>query len=317
MDASALQRAADSLSAEPGLRSLLVARHGRLALERYYGGADAATLFDARSAAKSVVGLLTGVLIRDGDLNGTDVSIAGALVPPYRLDGADSLVTVESLLTMTSGFAWEEETDWLPWLGSANPVQGFLDRRHAHPPDSVFDYDGAAVHLLSVVLARAAGRDLETLVVDRLLDPIGAGNITWERLADGSVNGAAGLALSARNLARLGQLALQDGWSADRDVVPEAWVREATRPHGPWRTSYGQVDGVGYGYLWWTLDGSPAAFLAWGFGGQFILVAPSLDLVVVTTTDWEGLDYSAGDALGVRILGLLVRQVVPAVTPKE
>src|SRR5258707_1612283 len=108
MSAFALLGAAGDASAIPRFRSLLVARHGRLVAEYYFGGGDSTTLFDVRSVTKSVVCALTGIALRDGVLPGTAAPIARYLAAADTLDSADSAVTVRHLLTMTSGYAWDE-----------------------------------------------------------------------------------------------------------------------------------------------------------------------------------------------------------------
>jgi CubicO group peptidase (beta-lactamase class C family) len=112
------------------------------------------------------------------------------------------------------------------------------------------------------------------------------------------------------------QLMLQDGWSGERSVVPEGWVREATRPHFSWRVDHGAQRGVSYGYLWWTADAPVPAYFAWGYGGQFVYVVPNLDLVVVTTTDWHGMASQFAFDTAVHVMSLIAGQVLPAVHPR-
>ncbi len=106
---------------------------------------------------------------------------------------------------------------------------------------------------------------------------------------------------------------LQDGWSGDTSVLPQAWVREATRPAFGWRVDYGAFRGVSYGYLWWTVDDPVPACFAWGYGGQLVYVAPALDLVVVATTDWHGMDSQQALDTAVCVMGIIALRIVPAV----
>ena len=110
----------------------------------------------------------------------------------------------------------------------------------------------------------------------------------------------------------MGQLFLQGGWSGDASLVPESWVDSVARPHFTWRTSLGPLQRVTYGMLWWVSDATPAAFFAWGYGGQFIFVVPSRDLVVVATTDWHALTEITPEALAAEVMGVIIRDVVPA-----
>jgi CubicO group peptidase (beta-lactamase class C family) len=316
MDFRELAAAAVHAAAIPRFRSLLVARHGRLVAEQYFGGAHASTLFDVRSVTKSVVAALVGIALRDGALPGGDAPVAPYLVPPYTFDATDSAVTVRHLLTMTSGYAWDEETgpDYNLWIYSSDHVQYLLDRPHAYPPGTQFTYNSAAVHTLGVALQRATGTPLPQYAAANLFQGLGVDTVAWEELDRGLVNGGSGIRLRGRDLLKFGQLFLQRGWSGGtgRSVVPESWVDEVTAPQFPWRIDVGAQRSVTYGMLWWVSDAAPAAFFAWGYGGQFVYVVPSRDLVVVATTDWTYLSETTPQALAAAALGVIVNDVVPA-----
>jgi CubicO group peptidase (beta-lactamase class C family) len=85
-----------------------------------------------------------------------------------------------------------------------------------------------------------------------------------------------------------------------------------TRAQFAWRDALGPLRQVTYGMLWWVSDAAPAAFFAWGYGGQFVYVVPVRDLVVVTTTDWTGLSEITPAALAAQVMGVIVNDVVPA-----
>jgi CubicO group peptidase (beta-lactamase class C family) len=114
-------------------------------------------------------------------------------------------------------------------------------------------------------------------------------------------------------MARFGQLLLQDGWSGARSLVPRPWIAEATRRHAPWTIAAGPIEHLSYGLLWW-VDLDRDAWFAWGHGGQFVYVVPSLELVLVATTLWQGIGIE-GDALAHRVLEVFVDGVLPAVGP--
>jgi CubicO group peptidase (beta-lactamase class C family) len=313
MSATGLLGATGDAAAIPRFRSLLVARHGRLVVESYFGGADSTTLFDVRSVTKSVVCALTGVALHDRVLPGVAASVAPYLAPPDTLDSADSAVTVHTLLTMTSGYQWNEETgnDYNLWISADDHVQYLLDRNHAAAPGVTFTYNSAAAHTLGVVLQDAAAMPLPRYAAP-LFAALGVDTVAWESLDRGTVNGGAGIKLKGRDLLKFGQLFLQRGWSGDQSVVPETWVDEATRPQFAWRRTFGPLSSVTYGMLWWVSDATPAAFYAWGYGGQFVYVVPSRDLVVVATTDWNDLSEITPQALAAAALGVIVNDVVPA-----
>lgn len=151
------------------------------------------------------------------------------------------------------------------------------------------------------------GRPLPDFAREALLEPLGIDRAAWESMPGGRVHGGAGLDLRPRDLARIGQLFLQDGWSGKTRILPPGWVAQATRSHWPWRSNAGPTL-TSYGYLWWT-DVVNGAFLAWGYGGQFVYVAPGRDLVVVTTTEWR---QGAPADLSAQVLGVIVNGVLPA-----
>jgi CubicO group peptidase (beta-lactamase class C family) len=126
-------------------------------------------------------------------------------------------------------------------------------------------------------------------------------------MGDSDANGGAGLDLRPRDLARLGQLFLQDGWSGTDRILPDGWVSQATTRYYDWIERSGPTH-VSYGFLWWT-DEDHDAYMAWGYGGQFIYVAPDRDLVVVTTTRWW---QGAPADLAQQVLDVIVNGVVPA-----
>jgi len=295
------------------LRSLLVARHGRLVVEHYFGGADSTTTFDVRSVTKSVLSALTGIALSRGLMPSLDARVGTYVGPPATLDHGDSAVTIAELLTMTSGYQWDETNgdDYNLWVTSPNRVQFLLDRAQTGPPGP-FNYNSAAVHLLGAVVQRAAGMPLPAFADSVLFAPAGITSARWEPL-DETVNGGSGIVLTGQDLLRYGQLVLQDGRSGERQIIPAEWVRAMTAPHFTWRSTVGPQHGVTYGYLWWVAEGPPVhGFFAWGYGGQFVYVAPDLDLAAVVTTAWSGLG-AAAPAMADSALTVIVDGVLPAV----
>lgn len=316
LDASALHLADQVAEETPRIRSLLVVRRGRLVHERYWGGPDAATLMDVRSVTKTVVSTLTGIALERGDIQSIDQPITDFLSSPEFDIGAEhSLITIRHLLTMGSGIAWAENTtnEYNEWITSPDPAAYVLARPLENQPGTAFDYNSGAVHLLGILLERATGMSLPDYADEVLFGPLGIEARTWEPVNPPYVNGGAGIDLRPRDLARIGQLFLQDGYSAGTAVVPSVWVEEATQRRWGDLGSSGPIDRLDYGFLWW-LDLSHDAYFAWGHGGQFIYVVPGLDLVVVLTTEWRGASQDIGAAaLTERAMNVVVNHVLPAV----
>jgi CubicO group peptidase (beta-lactamase class C family) len=280
---------------------------------------DAGDTIHVRSVTKSVVSLLVGQALEATQISGTDATVGDYLDPPYVLDPGDRAVTIKEFLTMTSGYQWNEEQgdDYNLWIVSPDHVQFLLDRAQTGPPGP-FTYNSAAVHVLGLIVQLATGTPLASPRRAASIQPIGVRSAIWEELERGTVNGGSGLQLTGQDLARLGQLMLQQGRSGAQQVVPAGWIGTATAPQFPWRDTVGAQGSVTYGYLWWVADPpSKHAFFAWGYGGQFVYVVPSLDLVIVTTTEWRALSADNLTSLGIAeaVLGVIVNDIVPAALP--
>ena len=315
MDEVMLGRAASDAAAMPRFRSLLVARHGKLVAENYFGGASSATVFDLRSVTKSVVSMLTGIAIQNGSLPNIDATVGAYIDAPYSLDAGDRAVSVRQLLTMSSRYQWNENSadDYNLWVLSTDHVQFLLDRRQTDPAGT-FTYNSAAVNLLGQVLQDAVAKPLPDFATEVLFQPIGITSVRWEDLEPNMVNAGSGIKMTATDLLRFGQLLLQRGRSASRQVVPESWIDAGTTPQFNWREQYGAQRGTTYGYLWWVAQ-PPAtvATFAWGYGGQFAYVVPSLDLVVVATTEWQGISAEVNPTtFAGNVLTVIVNDVLPA-----
>ena len=315
LDGNALFVAGELAERIERMRSLLVIRGGRLAYERYYGGWTADTLADVRSVTKSVVSTLVGIAIGQGHINGLNQPITDFLrSPEFAVDLDHAFINIGHLLTMTSGLSWAEGgvDEYNDWVISDDHVDYVLSRPFDAQPGQAFVYNSAAVHLLGVVLEKATGMSLPQYADQVLFGPLGIGEREWESLTGGYVNGGSGLDLRPRDLARFGQLFLQEGWSGQESILPGRWVAEATTRRIIGLGGSGPFDDLSYGYLWW-LDGDQGAYLAWGFAGQFVYVVPRLDLVVVATTEWRGVrDDIGNERLQEEVLNIIVERILPA-----
>jgi len=303
----------------PRLKSLVVVKDGAIVMEEYLHGAQPSDLFDVRSVTKSIVSTLVGMAIEDGYIADLDVPIGNHLsFIQEDMDETNQSVTFRNLITMSGGWQYDEwnDTSYQQWLGSGQPERWPLDQPRVAAPGTQFTYNSAAVHLLGVLIEQFLDRTLMLYASQELFTPIGISQKEWEILGSGFPNGGAGIDLKARDLARFGQLFLQDGMSGDRRILPDGWVAEATTPAYSWRSTFGPLKELSYGYLWWTDDnGGDPIFLAWGYGGQFIYVKPSSRLVVVTTTDYSGVSSEPGGESSVArsALNLIHAHVLPAV----
>lgn len=268
----------------PGLRALLVSRRGILVAERYYAAAGPDDLQPINSATKSVCAMLVGQALRDGRLKSLDETVA-QLLPEAIDEVPDSparAVTLRQILSGRSGLDFDPMR--FGQLASARPLVRYALSRPAIPVEPPgWSYNDALVALLAPILARAQGADLSTLAARDLFDPLGIHRFDWRRDRDGNPLAPAGLALRPRDLLKLPALMIEGGRWKGRQVLPEWWVAQSLTPQGPATWRAGSVADVGYGFLWFTgrLHGQRVAW-AWGYGGQFALLALDLKLAVAT-----------------------------------
>ena len=177
------------------LRSLVVARNGVIIKEQYFRTGGANTPSDVRSVTKSVTSLLIGVAIDKGFLQSVDQPIGQFIRPLVDTLSTDkAAITIRNLLTMSSGFTWNEldnQNEYNYWFYSApNQVQYLINRALVAKPGQVFDYNSAAVHLLSVILTKATNMKTKDFAQKYLFDSLGFTIGSWETDDQGYNNGA-------------------------------------------------------------------------------------------------------------------------------
>ncbi|MCL5275911.1 MAG: beta-lactamase family protein [Chloroflexi bacterium] len=288
VDPVALAAAYDEAARSNVVQSLLVARHGRIIGEHYFGRQDSDTAINIHSISKSVLSALVGIAIQQGFIASLDIPIVHWL-PEYFGPHGDSrkrAITLRHLLTLTAGLGWiENETNTAHWRRSADWIAYALDLPLVSLPGRQFNYNTALTHLISVILTRATNLSTLTFAQRCLFDALGIQIARWDNDPQGYSIGGSDLFLRPRDLLRFGQLVLDRGMVNSKNIVPEQWLQESIQPHiqlrtpGFWHPAY-----KNYGYLWWLRKfQSYETAVASGYAGQLICIVPRLDLVIVTT----------------------------------
>lgn len=269
----------------PDVTSLLVARHGQLAFERYFDG-KAADPRDCQSVTKSILSFLTGTALQRGLLSSLEQPVLPLLsrIPAAIQDSRWAEVQVRHLLTMTCGLPSEIMNASYDdaWFTSQNPVRFALEYPLLDAPGTTFRYSNAGVHVLGAALAEAAGQPLAAFAQEALLGPLGIVAPEWPADPCGRPFASGSLHLTSREMLRFGQLTLQRGWWNGTELVPAGWVEQVTRPQ---LKGFEWMEGLpDYGLLWWvTHESGTAGWYATGYGGQYVAVFPGHDLVIVMT----------------------------------
>jgi len=283
MNLKAISDAEKAAAELPNIRSFLVMWNGSVVSENYYGGMTAATPQHVRSITKSIVSALVGVAIDKGILRTVDDNVLD-YIPELKSQDNDvrkQHITIRHLLTMTSGFMWEEIGEWF-FSATLSAISDAWSRPLAGKPGEIYNYDSAATDLLTVVLTRATKQEAKTFAIKNLFAPLDITAFEWEKDPAGYHRGSAGLVLRAHDLAKIGQLYLQKGQWNGRQIVSQEWIEQSIAPQVQVNES------VSYGYLWRSRQvGSIRHHYAMGYGGQYLMVVPSLNMVVVANHDWQ------------------------------
>ncbi len=313
IDPAAMDRALEDLGGAPGIYSVVVVRHGAVVAERYWRGAPE-TLHHLASVTKSVTSTLVGLAVDRGVIPDVDVPMVDEL-PPALLpdDPAKDAITLRHLLTMTSGLDFDEDGEWESWLQAPNQAAYILDRPLEAPPGTLFHYSTPASHLLSIVLTEAVGVPTEDFARSVLFEPLGITAFRWQKDHQGYDYGGHGLWLRTEDMAKLGVLFLDWGLWQGRRVLSTTWAGQATSVQVDLGASFGPLDDIGYGWLWWT-DGSLGrpVYLAWGWGGQFVFCVPAMDLVIATNANWN-VGTAQADFQERAILDVVTGEMLPSV----
>lgn len=308
VDAGALDAAFATAAATDAIYSVLVARNGKLVGERYFHGADRSFASNIKSVSKSILSALVAIAVKDGTIAGT--ATLGDFFP--TLPPEKQAIALGHLLTMTAGLHWEENgTVTTDWVKSADWTQFPLDQPLDAAPGTTFLYSTALTHITSTILTNLTGSPLRDYAKTQLFDPLGISLVRWDRDPAGVCLGGAEMYLVPRDVARFGELYLENGTLDGTPIVDAVAIansaKEIIPPAG--------VDGTnGYGGWWWTrtFAGHPT-FFAWGYGGTFIFVVRDLELVVVVTSN-PNVDGAGTSANSAAVFDLFEDEILPAVS---
>lgn len=319
------------------IHSILIYKEHKLVLEEYFQGHK--YQWDApnhrgeftnwnkkmphalQSVSKSFASICIGIASEKGFIKSVEQSIFDYL-PGYQQynNNNKDYVKIEHLLTMTSGFQWDEWNAPLSsvkndaigvYFSDKNPVEFVLQRPLVAVPGTHFTYSGGDIQILGEILKNATGMKIDEFSAKYLFEPLGIESFDWWlKYKTGEISTAGGLKLTPRDMLKIGVLFLNGGvWNGER-ILSKEWIDKSGNPFD---SNYDiKIPGedlgtVGYGYTWWTKQytESERMFFALGWGGQKIIVLPELNAVVIFT----GANYKSK----VRQYSILVKYILPAI----
>ena len=284
----------------PQTTSILVLQNSELVYEGYFGYGDQNLLNDTRSATKSLTALAVGIAIEDEAFT-SDLKVFDVMTDLVPFDHDSPLkreISVEDLLTMSSALDCNDNDMaspgneenmyplqyWARWAVDIPIKDGYVRDGTGRGP---FAYCTAGSFLLGQVIERKTGESIDQFFKNTLFDPLGISVWQWGRSPTGEFMTGGGLRLRTRDLAKVGQMLIDEGIWEEIQVVPASWVNKATSP------SVRANESQQYGYQFWQRNWKtscgemPASYMS-GNGGNNILLLPDLDAIVVLTRQHYG-----------------------------
>ena len=261
------------------MHSVMILRHGKVIAEAWWAPEDATKPHVLWSLSKSFTSTAVGLAVEEGKLSIED-RVVGFFPDDLPAEPTENLrkMQVKDLLTMSTGHADEpnvrQSQDW---------IKSFLAHPLPHPPGTFFRYNTPATFMQSAIVQKVTGKTVVDYLQSRLFDPLGIQPPRWDTNPQGISLGGYGLFLKTEDIAKFGQLYLQNGKWEGKQLIPATWVQQATskqvsngdNPSSDWNQ--------GYGFQFWRCRHN--AFRGDGKDGQFCVVLPDQDAVVVMTAN--------------------------------
>ncbi|MEP0131888.1 MAG: serine hydrolase [Eudoraea sp.] len=254
----------------------------------YYRQTELHTL---QSVTKSVTSILLGIAFDSKEGYNVNTKVM-PMFTDYDIEASDKrkkAITIEDLLTMRSGLMWQEgdytdlSDDCIAMEASNEWIKYVLNKPTDTPPGTRFEYNSGASVLLGKIVRIITGKRIDKWAEEKLFEPLGITDYYWKKTPNGEIDTEGGLYLKAEDLAKLGTLFLNKGKWQNQQIVSESWVTASISPIvndvNPDNDSK-----VGYGYQWWIPEhsnGKSNIFAGNGYGGQFLMVVPEYNLIVV------------------------------------
>ncbi len=271
------------------LTSLIVMRNNKMVLEEYFNNHSPNSLNQIWSVTKSIMSFLIGKAIDEGHIQSVHDSIEKYLGDYFKLNIIDKnkkrKITIEHLLTMTSGFKWVEigqekgKSSFHKMTATRDWIKHILKTPMLNNPGTGFNYCSGNSHLLSAILQRTTGKSAFQYAMEKLFKPLGINKVKWDKDPQGRSIGALGLRLTSRDMVKIGLLYLNQGRWQGTPIISKQWIKKSTQ-------GYASFNGWKYGYKWWLISNAPyKIYSAIGSLGQFISVVPKLNMVIVVTAN--------------------------------
>jgi CubicO group peptidase (beta-lactamase class C family) len=260
-------------------RSLLVFRNGNLVAEAYPNDPDDIHRHaNIQSCTKSISSIITGIAIQNNQLSSLDEQLYDIYPEYFDSDTNKRTITIEDALTMRTGLEFDNDNHTLELFQTeGNSIEYILSKDRLYASGSIMSYNDGAPHLISKVIENKTGSTMANYAQNKLFAPLNITDWIWESSKDNTTFGGFSLYLKPRDFGKIGQLLLQGGEWNNQQIIDSTYLAEATQT----KVS-ANFNNEPYGYYFWILP-AVNGYCALGHGGQFLLVVPEKNLVVVYT----------------------------------
>jgi CubicO group peptidase (beta-lactamase class C family) len=320
------------------LHSLLIVKDGKLVFEEYFPGYKfnlaqwtGQTGFDRDdthnlcSVTKSFTSAILGIALDQGFIQSVDQKVIDFFPEHSDLLSTASEkhdLTIEHLLTMTSGIDWDDETtpyhdpsnDMYQMFNSHDPMEFILARDILITPGSRFDYSNCNTNVLGEIIRMATGQRIDVFAESHLFDKLGITDFKWQKLPNDMIFTSGDLRLRPRDMGKFGYFFLNDGLWKNERILSQEWIEISTREHIDLNSEPNIVHWAdGYGYQWWIWESLYGvdfeAYMASGWGGQWIIISPELDMVIVSTAG----NYYSTEKIPIQTV--IAKHILPSISP--
>ncbi|HBL40087.1 MAG TPA: hypothetical protein DDY98_00340 [Ruminococcaceae bacterium] len=287
--------------------SLMILRHGKVAYETWREPYTPDLPHTMYSVSKSIISTAAGFAVNEGLLT-LDTKLLDVF-PEYRTNKRtqdDEKITLRTLLTMTAG----KDVSLFSDKTSETWVKDFLDSRWCFKPGEGWKYISENTYCVGAMISRLTGMTVTEYLTPRLYEPLGIEVPAWERDAHGVETGGWGIFLKTEDLAKIALCYLNHGQYMGKQVIPEAWTREATQKQADNSNDVGIDNTAGYGYFFWRCGNYENAFRFDGMFSQFAIVFEDLDAVIITTNN-EVDEQKTRDAIWRHFPAAFIEDTIP------
>lgn len=295
------------------INSIVIIRNGRLAAEKYFNGRTPSSYQTIRSVSKSFLSALFGIAVQKGILSpGNKLADYFPEYQQYITDTRINNVTIDHLIKMRAGFKGDQEF-YFTFTNSGDWVKTILSSQLSFDPGSRMQYSTAGTHLLSALLTRACGKSTFDFAKENFFEQCGIDVRNWLKDPQGNYFGGNDIYLTTRDMAVLGLIYMNNGKLDGKQIVPEGWVTNSLVTYsGSSTIPWGNLNKVGYGYLWWLGEvNGLKVFTGIGHGGQFVLCVPSLNMIVAVQS-YPDSDWDTADVQERGVLNIIANYILPA-----